>query len=104
MPASRFAHGDLVTILAAASVNSQFELTPGLSFLHADLTGPPAFSLDLPLGNPGLAVFRGNVRPALLQALRDGLEYRDCRIEAQCAAWRERYTAALEAMGARAPA
>lgn len=96
MPAAAFAHGDLVTILATASVNSQYELTPGLSFLHADLAGLPAVSLDLPLGSPGLAVFRGDVRPALAQALRDGLEYRDCRSEARCAAWRERYAAALE--------
>lgn len=101
MPAAAFAHGDLVTILATASVNSQYELTPGFPFLHADLPGPPGFSLDLPLGSPGLAVFRGDVRPALAQALRDALEYRDCRIEAGCAAWRERYGQALAVLGAR---
>ena len=101
----RFAKDEPVTILVTpATADAQYEAcAPGgttVGMLEALLPSKSPARIAVPCdGFPGVRVIHGDIMPTLVQALRDGMEYRDCTSNPECEGWRNQYEALLEALG-----
>ena len=101
---ARFAKDEPVTILVTATADAQYETcAPGgttVPVLEAKLPSVNRTRVTVPCdGYPGVRVIHGDIRPTLLQALRDAMEFRDCATDRECETWFNQYEALLEALG-----
>lgn len=68
-PLQRFEQGEQATALITATVQDDCS-----GYLDFELGGRPLF---VPLGHPAVTAVHGDIRPTLVQALRDAIAYHD---------------------------
>jgi hypothetical protein len=104
-PAPRFAHGEQVTIVIKATVDSEHDAAApgGGTVLMLGVRLPDGRLLSVPAGYPGIKVIHGDITPTLLHGLADALVYHD---EGRCGdrehlGWVENYERAVDALDGR---
>lgn len=101
----RFERGEPVTIVVTATADAEYEAcAPGgttVPMLEAKLPARQMTRMAVPCDDyPGVRVIHGDIRPTLIQALRDALAFRDCGVADECAEWQNQYERLLDALGA----
>lgn len=102
---ARFARGEPVTVIVNGTADDEYpSCAPGgLTYLMLATRLDDGRLVSVPCDYPGITVIHGDIRPTLLQALADAIQYRDCRSSDECAGWRDQYEKALDVLGAAEP-
>jgi hypothetical protein len=99
---ARFAQGEPLTILVSSTAADEWQSCAPGGRTHLMLGSRLADGtfVTVPCDYPGITVIHGDIRPTLLQALADAIQYRDCRTSDECAGWRDQYEKAMDVLGA----